>query len=365
MATNVSRDKPRRPRVGLKHVAEKVGVSAMTVSLAMNGKGNLSSATRARVLAVAKRLNYRPNRLARAVQSGCSRTVGVMIPPFQYYHSHVIRGIHDVLAVNDSMPLLHFHFEGAVPGTGYDPAEPACLHRLLDQRVDGVIFWPSDDSVPDVYLRDAWDRGIPIVAVDRRLARTRADFSGTDDLEGGKLAVAHLLALGHRRIVHVAGDRRVATFVDRRAGAVQAARACADASLSIIECGIEDCRDRVMSVLGRARSRPTALFAASDHLAEQCYVAIDALGLQPGRDVSVVGFADLPEARWLRPTLTTLRQDFYEIGRNAARLVLDRISGKASRSSPRALRITPELIVRGSTAAPQATDALIPSPKRS
>jgi hypothetical protein len=104
-----------------------------------------------------------------------------------------------------------------------DAAELDCLHRLLDQRVDGIVFWPSDETVPNHYLEEVWKRGVPLVAVDRQLPHTRADFSGTDDVAGGRIAAEHLLELGHRRLAILCGEPWVSTYADRRQGFVEAA----------------------------------------------------------------------------------------------------------------------------------------------
>lgn len=341
--------KPRRRRVGLKHIAAEAGVSLMSVSHALKGGGRLSAKTRKRVLDVADRLGYRPNRLVHALRTGRSGTVGVMVNLSRSFTALLVRGIHNELASHGSLPLLHFR--GVNTGTAPDPLELSHIHRLLDQRVDGIIFWPSDETVPDEYLREVWERGIPLVAVDRRLDKTRADFSGTDDVAGGRLMAEHLLALGHRRIVHVAGDLWVATFADRLRGLKAALKSRRDVELQVVECGLHDSRSRVIDLLATPHG-PTAISAGSDLLAQQVYEALEHRGLRVGRDMSVIGFADLPESQWLAPKLTTIRQDFEQIGRNAARLILDRLDGGKAEAPPRTMRITPELVVRDSTAPP-------------
>jgi LacI family transcriptional regulator len=332
-------------RVTLRQVAEAVGCSTMAVSQALSGAGRLAPATRKRIKAVAARMGYRSNRLIRAVQSGRSHTVGVIMNPARYYTGQVFQGIHDELGRYGWLPIVHF--SSHVPGTDCDSNELANIHRLLEHRVDGLIFWPTDDTAPDIYFKEVWRRGVPLVAVDRQLLETRADFSGTDDVAGGRLVMEHLLDLGHRHILHVCGDQKVATFVDRLQGCRLAARG-RGVRMKTLECSVAECRDLVADVL-RQGPRPTVISAASDLLAKEVYDSLDDLGLRPGRDISVVGYADLPEARWLRPGLTTVRQDFDAIGRNAARLLLDRIERKITATSPRSIRLVPELVVRQST----------------
>lgn len=336
--------KPRRTST-VKQIAEELGVSMMTVSRALNGRGRISDETRDRVLAVAERLKYRPNRLVHAIQRGRSRSIGVMVPIATSFSTGIVRGIHDALADHHYLPILHFHGEG--PQAQRDEAELEYLHRLLDHRVDGIVFWPSDETVPQMYLHEVWERGVPLVAVDRQLPHTNADFSGTDDEAGGRIAATYLLALGHRRLAHIAGEHWVSTYADRRRGFEAAIAAVAGAACVVEECADCQCGEIAARLL-EASDRPTALFLASDRMAPHVYAAAESLGLVVGRDVSVVGFADLIETAWLRPRLTTVRQDAEHIGREAARLLFDRIEGRADGAAPRSVRVLPALVERES-----------------
>jgi LacI family transcriptional regulator len=335
----------RTPKSNIRQVAQASGVSVITASRAICGRGNVAAATRERVLAVAKRLKYRPNRLASAVLGGRSKTVGVMVPIGSWFQAQIIRGIHDTLSEHAYLPIVHFHGNG--PGAIRDGDELTFLHRLIEHRVDGLIFFPSDESVTQNYLEEVWERGLPLVAVDRRLARTNADFSGTDDKAGGRMVAEWLVSLGHRRIAHITGEPWVSTYVDRRRGFEEIIRAEAGLSYRCVECAKSDCEAVARDIL-TAPDRPTAIFAASDRMATHVYAAADAAGLRIGSDLSVVGFADLIEAGELRPRLTTVRQNAVEIGANAARLLLDRLESRSPTGKPRTIRLMPELVIRDS-----------------
>lgn len=358
--TPTTRERVSRGSANLRQIAEEVGVSMMTVSRGLRGSPLVSADTKDRILAAAERLKYRPNRVVAAFKTGRTGLVGVMVRPSKLYRCDLIEGIHDELVAAGCLPVMHFSRTGgeATP----DSAELGCLHRLLDQRVDGIIFWPSDETVPNHYLEEVWKRGVPLVAVDRRLPHTRADFSGTDDVAGGRLAAQHLLDLGHRRIAILCGEPWVSTYTDRRQGFVEAVTAHDAAAAGNkagdyavvceqVECRNEAALEEARELLSR-RDRPTALFAVSDVLAAHVYEAAAALNLSVGAHVSVLGYADIPEAGLLRPGLSTVRQDFQEIGRNAARLLLDRIEGRATADRARSVRITPAVVARQSTAAP-------------
>ncbi len=353
-------DRTGRNRPNLRQIAAELGVSMMTVSRGLRGSPEVSAVTRERILAAAERLKYRPNRVVNAFKTGRTGFVGMMVRPSKLYRCDLIEGIHDELVAVGSLPVMHFSRTGgeATP----DAAELDCLHRLLDQRVDGIVFWPSDETVPNHYLEEVWKRGVPLVAVDRQLPHTRADFSGTDDVAGGRIAAEHLLELGHRRVAILCGEPWVSTYADRRQGFVEAvtahnAAACKKAGDKAVVCEQIECRNE--SALDESREllsghdRPTAVFAVSDVLAAHIYEAAAALKLSVGTDVSVLGYADIPEAGLLRPSLSTVRQDFQEIGRNAARLLLDRIEGRTTTDRAHSMRIVPTLVVRQSTTPPK------------
>lgn len=344
--------RPRRSAPGLKQIAEEAGVSLITVSRVVRGLGNVAPDTAAKIKKAIDRLKYRPNRLVHAIQSGRSGTIGVVVPIASWFQAQMISGIHHELADHSYLPVLHF--PKLSPGACREEAERLYLHRLLDQRVDGIIFWPSDEMVSDAYLHEVWDRGVPLVAVDRHLPKTNADFAGTDDVAGGRLAAEHLLDLGHRRIAHLGGDPWVSTYSDRRAGFEAVAQSRADVSIRVAACSLSESYDLAMDML-TGSGRPTAIFAASDNFAMRIYAVATRLGIRIGEDLSVVGFADLVEAQRLQPGLTTIRQNPTGIGAAAARLILERLEGRVGSKNPRSVRLVPELVVRDSTVAAPAT----------
>jgi len=350
MGIPVRRGRQSDKRVGIRQIADATGLSPMTVSRALNGKPEVSPATRDRVLAAARQLNYRPNALGRALKSGRSHTVGVVARPSNDFCSQVLIGVHDRLAEANIAPIVQFCPEGREnPDTTRE-----LIHRLVELRVDGVIFWPMPvtdeaDLLPDVYFHEIWERGLPLVALDRAMPRTHADFSGTDDEGGAALAAAHLLGLGHRRIAHLGGPG-IGTFADRRAGFERTLEQAGGVNYSFRPCDRVECVAEVLELLRQpAESRPTAIFLSNDFYAAAVYEAARELGLEVGRDLSVVGFADVPLASLLAPPLTTVRQDAVQIGRNAAELLLDRIERRVETVQPRAVRVGCQLTLRSST----------------
>lgn len=342
---------PESGRVTLRTVAVRAGVSESTASRILAGQRQYDARTIARVLAAAEALRYRPNSLVRGILSGRSRTIGVVVPASTPFLAAVLRGIHDALAAADHALLLSWnplHF--AVPG---NVVERRHIHRLLEHRVDGLILRPTHDAATDDDYREIRDRRLPLVVVDRELPGVACDFAGTDDAGGARMAADHLLQLGHRRLGHLAGPRSVSTARLRREGFE---RTVADFGRGAVCRTVEGpdfrgLRDEALRLL-RARPRPTAVFCANDDAAASLYEAANALHLRIPQDLSVVGFADLPHAVWMRPPLTTVRQDPVAIGCEAARIVLARCAARAGRNGPIVARLKPELVVRGSTAPP-------------
>ncbi|MEA2734924.1 MAG: LacI family transcriptional regulator [Humisphaera sp.] len=330
-------------RVSHQDIAREANVSRVTVSLVLAGKDQTSEETRRRVLEVAKRLRYRPNLLVQGMQTGRTFTVGVIMPSSMHFHGQVARGIHDELMTADYVPIQLW----MNPAKDTKNTELEQIHRLVDRRVDGVIIFPVDASVPDVHFHEIWQRHIPLVTVDRETT-THADHVGTDEEVGGKLAAENLLSLGHKRVVHVTFPHRTGN-VHRRAETFIKRMQKGGADVELVGGHLEDLVAPLKEILSRPK-RPTAVFAATDPMATKVYGVAASLGLKIPVDISVMGYADFPFARDLVPPLTTVRQDPYQMGRIAAQLLLDRILDRASGEASKRIHLAPELIVRGSTA---------------
>ncbi len=334
-----------RSVVNLKRIATEANLSIPTVSRILSGKDRCTPETRDRVSEIAKRLRYRPNLLVRGIQSGKTGSIGVLVHISDEFFARMAEGIHDGLVAADRVPI----FLWSKGNSEAAPTELQQLHRLVDRRVDGIILHPRQDSVDEAYLREVWDRNLPLVTIDRELAATHADFVGTDDAAGARLAAEHLLSLGHRRLGHLSGPRTVTTAYWRANGFEKGA-AEAGLSVNIIEDASygRDSFAPAKALLDRP-DRPTAVFCANDFQVAAVYLAAAELGLSIPRDLSVVGFADLSVAGALLPRLTTLHQRPEEMGVQAARYLNDRIDGTVLDPAPRRVQLKPELIVRQST----------------
>ncbi len=332
------------PAVTLKDVARLADVHPATASRALNPETRLlvSEVTAGRVLAAAAELGYQPNAVARSLRTRRSHTVGVLIPDLNNpLFPPIVRGLEDRLDADGYVALI-----GNTDGDG--ERERRVFEQMRARHVDGYALATAHLRNP--MLDDAVRSGVPVVLMNR-IAEDYSFPSVTVDNERGvKMAISHLAALGHRDIGCIAGPQDLSTGLARYRG-FQAAMA--DACLPVapgrvafagafsIEEGLR-CARQILAAGGC-----TAVAAGNDMLAVGCYLALDEAGLSCPGDISVVGFNDMPFIDMLRPPLTTIAFSHYQVGTEAAQLLLDRLNGASE--VVKVLYLAPELIIRGST----------------
>jgi LacI family transcriptional regulator len=334
--------------VTLKDVAYRAGVHPATASRALNPGTRLlvSENTAGRVLAAAAELGYRPNAVARSLRTRRSHTVGVLIPDLNNpLFPPIVRGLADRLEADGYVALI-----GNTDGD--DTRAQRVLEQMRARHVDGYVLATAHLRNP--LLADAVRAGVPVVLMNR----TAEDYSfpsvAVDNERGVKLAVSHLTSLGHRAIACIAGPQDVSTGLARYRG-FQAAMAgvglevppgrVAFASSFSIEEGYR-CAKEILAA--GTPNRCTAVAAGNDMLAVGCYLALDEAGLSCPADMSVIGFNDMPFIDMLRPPLTTIAFPHYQVGTEAARLLLELLNGGSD--LVKVIYLPPELIIRGSTA---------------
>jgi LacI family transcriptional regulator len=346
--TRAKRTQPAS-RVTIRDVAERAGVNMSTVSRALNPETRhlISDEAVIRVIKATKALGYRQNKLASALTRGRSQVIGVLLPDIENaVFPPIVRGVEERVAAAGYAVLI-----ANAPGTA--PERERILEQMFGRQVDGLIV--ATASRDDQVVRRCILERVPVVLVNRGEDHRLAPEVVNDDLYSMHLAVDHLVALGHRRIAHVAGPLSLATGYARWQGMQIAAQRHRLPSLAMVEAGEytrEAGRIACSELLKRHRAS-TAIVASNDLLALGCYDAIAAAGLQCPRDISIVGHNDIPLVDMLNPPLTTLRIQHREMGQQAAKLLLERIQ----KPDAKAVRVTlsPELAVRGSTAAPRTT----------
>ncbi|WP_345433774.1 LacI family DNA-binding transcriptional regulator [Actinoallomurus vinaceus] len=326
-------------------VAREAGVSHVTVSRVLNDHPSVRPETRARVEAAIDKLGYRPNSVARALKSRRSSTIGVVLAGTELYElPRVLRGVQSA-AQRAGYWVNLASWQG---GTTKDMTET--LQRLTDQAVEAIAVIADRPMVVDA-LADVVT-GVPItVIMSGNVPNPDLGFVELDQELGARLAVEHLLELGHRRIVHLTGA--LSTF-DARArveGWRAALKSAPAAQGELLEGDFTgNSGYRLASYLTRSTAElPTAIFAGNDQMAMGVLAAFADLGVKVPDDVSLVGFDDSAGTAYLVPALTTVRQDFVALGERSIEQVLRMMRGEPASCE----RIAPELVVRRSTAPPR------------
>lgn len=323
-------------------VARLAGVSVMTVSRVINGSGSVTAPTRGRVQDAMRRLSYTPNLFARALVSGRSGTIGVVTSGTGQY------GPWAALVGIERAARQRGYGVGIATLAGPDRASLAAALRGLSQRsADGVIVVAPNVSAASA-LVDV-DGGLPLVSVQAGMPGA-GPLVAVDQRLGARLATDHLLDLGHPTVWHVAGPADWFESGERLEGwreALSAAGAPAPPPLRGDWSAASGYR-AALEVLARD-DPPTAVFAANDQMALGFLHALSERGLSAPHPISVVGFDDTPESRYFSPALTTVRQDFDELGSRAVAL-LGELLGGAAVDPARMEIITPTLVLRSSTA---------------
>ena len=332
----------------LRDVAAAAGVHVATASRALNPatRGLVSPVTAERVQRVARSMGYRPNIDARILKTARSDSVGVVVPDLTNpLVPPMVRGVEDVLVPAGFNPL--------VVNTDNDPVrEQTQIRSLQDRRVAGLIVATARLEHP--YLEELHQDGVPLVLANRLLGAGQIPSVTADNAVGSAMAVAHLAGLGHTRIAHVSGPQELSTGLVRRRGYLEGMRdsgLAEDPDLVVVcEAWTEEEGARAFGGLLDRDLGVTAVVAGHDRVALGCYDALAARGLSCPADISVVGFNDMPFMDKMRPALTTVRVHHYQVGAEAARLLLDEL--RSPGRPARAVLLTPSLVVRGSTAPP-------------
>ncbi len=321
-------------------VARLAGVSHQTVSRVINDSEHVREETRERVLRAMRQLDYRPNSVARALVTGRSNTLGVVsFDTTLYGPASTLYGIEQ--AAHEAG-----YFITIASLKAFDRASVLdAVERLRILGVDGVLVIAPQETAARALLRIP--AGVPLVALEAGPTDV-VPVASIDQFAGAVAATTHLLELGHRSVAHVAGPGDWLEAQQRVAGWRATLEA---AGVSIPEPLAGDWSPRSGYEIGQtlaADNGLTAVFVANDQMALGVLRALHEAGRRIPADVSVVGFDDVPEAPYFTPPLTTIRQDFGEMGHRGLKLLLETMEDPDG--PPRHLEVTPELIVRSSTA---------------
>ncbi len=340
-------------------VAELAGVSTTTVHRALTGKQEISPETRAKVLAVAEEVGYRPSQVARSLATGRTATVGIVLTGLHgSFYSEITEGMEAVAAQHDYSVLLGFSQDSW-------EKEKKQIITFLEKSVEGLIVFPCSPDENYKLFCNIQDEGIPLVFIGRSVPGIDTDLVAADNVRGGYLAGSHLIKLGRRKPVFLAGMPRKIEGTSRQ-GRIEGF------NQALTEAGLEPC-EVVYSPIGTGKDRDRygyravtnyleggntfdAVFTRNDLLACGALAACSDWGLAVPEDVSIIGFDDQDVATYLRPALTTIRQPMCQIGKQAMRMLLRRTERGEESLPPQEILMVPQLIVRESCGANQTTE---------
>ena len=330
--------KVRAPNI--RDVARIAGVSHQTVSRVLNHSDAIKPSTRQRVLEVIDEIGYRPNQAARALVTSKSRTIGVLTSQSAHYGPST-----SLASIESAARHAGYAVITSSLATSDRVSIAEGLDHLASQAIEGLVVIAPQVRVFEAFAEMALD--VPVVTLDST-GRDAPRSLSVDQITGARMATRHLIDLGHRDIVHVAGPQ---DWIEAEARMTGFLEVIGEADLRTNPPYLGDWTADFGHHVGRelvSFRDFSAVFAANDQMALGLIHAFRDAGLDVPHDVSVIGFDDIPEARHYWPPLTTIRQDFAELGRRAVALLLQQLDGGAGAAMPD--QILPELIVRDSTA---------------
>lgn len=326
-------------------VARKAGVSQSAVSRVFTPGASASAATAEKVRRAADELGYRPNPLARAMITGKSRIIGLVVAYFEnYFYIDVLERLSTGLQKEGYHVLV---FMASRDDNDIDRV----VEEILDYQVDGIVL-ASVDLASDLSRR-CQSTGVPVVQFNRRQDDEAMSSVTADNLGGGRRVAELLIAGGHKRFGYIAGWESASTQRDREAGFLAGLNK-AGHTLFAREVGnfqLDDAKDAARRMFSQ-REHPDAVFVASDHMA---FAVMDVLrselGLSIPDDVSVVGYDDIPIAAWPAYDLTTVRQTAETMVGETISIMMDQIDNR--KASPQQITVDAPLILRGSARIPE------------
>jgi len=333
------------PHITIKDLATQLKLSPSTVSRALRNHPDISGGTKKRVLALAARANYQPNRIAQSLQTRRSNTIGVIVPEIKHdFFASIISGIEEV-----SYQAGHTIMVCQSNDT-YD-REVVNTRALAANRVAGMLVSTSQETTNYSHLETVMAQGIPLVLFDRVVEGLAVSMVVVDDFDGAYNAVTYLIRRGYRRIAHLSGSDALYVSRKRREGYEKALRdhgLAVDPALIVKGGYHEKDGHRGAQRLFASAAPPDAIFTINDPVAIGAYLYIRDAGLRIPDDVALVGFTNNPISAIIDPPMTTVNQPAFDMGKAAAGLLLACFETGVEKHIPRTEVLKTKLIVRKS-----------------
>jgi len=333
--------------VNIKQLAKQLNLSISTVSRALNDSYDISPGTRKKVLDLAKKLNYQPNPHASSLRKHSSKTIAVVVPEIaNNFFALAINGIQSAAREKGYHVLIYVTNEN-------DKIESESLKHLQNGRIDGLLISVSNKTVNDEDLLRIQEQGIPLVFFDRVRDEFETAKVTTDDFESGFKAAEHLIRQGCKRIAYLQISNNLSIGMNRMRGYLEALKQynLKQEKKLIVDC-VDDREKNYASIeaLLKSKERPDGIFASVEHLAITSYLVCKNAKIKIPKDVKIISFSNLETASLLNPSLTTITQPAFEIGREAAAILIKALTKKGFALTNSKLVLPSKLIQRESTA---------------
>jgi LacI family transcriptional regulator len=332
--------------MNLKQLSKELNLSISTVSKALSDSSEISATTKKKVQAKAKELNYHANPFASNLRNKKSKTIALIIPEIaNNFFSLAINGAESFAQEKGYHVLIYQTNEDA-------QKEKAIAKYLLNGRVDGVMISLSNNTTDVKHLKELQQREIPLVFFDRASEKIDLPKVTTDDYDSAFMGVEHLIKNGIREIAFLAISKSLSISNDRvqgYVGALKKNKITADKKRIVFCDGNVISNKNSIKKLLTQKSRPEALFACVEELAILCYEICEELKLKIPSDIKIISYSNLKTAAILNPSLTTITQPAYEIGREAASILFKLIDRESVNVGDENIVLKSTLIVRNST----------------
>ncbi len=327
-------------------IAEKLNITAATVSRALNNNPKISASTRKLVIETAALMNYKQNKLALALKSGKSNNVGVIVPHInRNFFSSIIRGIEEELYPHGYHVIICQTYED-------ETKEIETINTLLNAQVDGILMSISKATIGMEHFNRVLDKKVPLIFFDRKKKIDGVSTVTIDDFKGGYKATKHLIEQGCKHIAHLYGDRSLNIYNDRFEGYKQALldnniefdEQYALQTASNIEAG-----KKAVNKLLKLKKQPDAIFSSSDFVALGAIEQLIAKGIKVPDDFCVVGFSNEPFTKFMELSITSVDQSPMSMGKMSAKVFLEQVNDSQNVKIEKKVVLEPELHIRKSS----------------
>ncbi len=335
-----------KKRTTLKDIARELKVHHSTVSRALNDHPSVNHITKANIKSMAEKLNYYPNKIARQLKQNISNVIGVIVPEIKHhFFANVISGIEDASYEKEYVIMV------CQSNEQYD-REVMNTRALISNNVAGLLVSLSQETDNLVHFEEYIKTEGKLVLFDRITDKINTNKVVVDDFNGAYLATKHLIERGKRRIAHIAGTK-ILSITQQRLNGYKTALKKFNIKFNpnlVVYSGFHEINGiKAMEYLLSLKIPPDAVFAVNDPVAIGTYEVIKSRGLKIPKDISVVGFSNNPTSVLVEPSLTTVDQPSFEIGRRAAEILINELQNHNSQLEPVMEILETKLIIRNSS----------------